>query len=658
MSYPINQKINPYQQPAMGVNSINAPQLQDVNADTIAQGIDQNSVLKGVGGGEEEKNKWMTPVLTLPVWGVMCLAMDQFNKACGGEYKKSMLGRLNIWGENLGKELPFIDVALKKISSLKSLFMDKVVTKSKILSAFFNTPAIPKNKMALTMSKGTIAEISTEAVQRLEKHLQSGGTLKLNIDGKDITDAKQIEAYVKGLSEKTHTEDGIKEIINLFKQQSKEGCIITKKVGKIPFTNGQKYISDVIPGLEKLMNRKIYFSEFTNKLNSFGNPLEVTTTIGKRLPKAVIRTVEGITNGTAGGKVAILMAAYFIADAIKKTIDAPKGNGEKGKTFAENNIYNLGWYLTMPFGMGLLYKTGGLKYIGLGENQVKEYRRLLNEFNDRAKSGQIKDKALYNSEKKALQGKLKEILKQSATEIKSTDGFGTKVGKTLKNIFYKPLQWGAKVLTAGLEQPESFNPKAIGKSSNLMEKVQQFFQYGKAKNVKGFAGAALRFSLFMFTIAPFLGKFFAKGSHIVFGKPTKSVLDDEETPKKNQPLTIPQQNAISQAQLQQTQMPQNQTQLQPLTVMQPIQQDTKFAHDQVASAPRENLVDMYKTQPTVERNMMLVQEGPVRTYVPSSEPVKVKAKEYSSEDKQDENKAADVLSKADKAERMASKYLS
>lgn len=658
MSYPINQKINPYSQTSMGVSGINNPQLQNVDTDTITQGIAQNSVLKGVSNSSEQdesKNMLITAGITVPVWAAMCLAMDKFNSKCGGTYDKSLVGRVGAWGERIGNKFSSVETFLKKVDSWKTSFKTKIVPKSKILSAYFNTPAKPVNKMALTMSGGTSREIASDAVQKLEKHLKSGGTLNLIQDGKQITDSKQIEAYVKKLSETSHTEEGVKNIIQLCEQQGLEGHTKGNQFGKIPFVKGEKYLSDSIPFLKKF-DREIHFSEYANKLKSFNNGN--TTHLGRVLPKGMLKVVEGLTNGTAGGKVAVLMGAYFVADAIKKTIDAPNENGEKRKTFAENLIYNVGWYVTMPIGMALMYRTGGLKYIGMSKDQVEAYRAKLDGFNKSVEAGKygINDKAKYISDKNELQKSLKEMLKGDLDSVK-TDAVGTKASKFVKNLVYKPLKTAANFLTVGLESIKSYNPKGITKESGLLEKAEQFFTNGKAQGFKGTGGAVLRFGLFMFTIAPFLGKIAAKCSHIIFGKPAKSVLDEEKEPEKEQQLTIPQQDTPPHVLLSQSNTSQPQTQL-PLVapIMQPAQRSMNLANSQIVSSdPQDNLVNMYqKTGPTVDRNMMTSQEKPVRRYIPSSEGVK-----YVEDDKESKmnDKVTALVSQSEKAEKLANKYI-
>ena len=66
--------------------------------------------------------------------------------------------------------------------------------------------------------------------------------------------------------------------------------------------------------LKKALERKVYPSELINKLNCLNEQSIIGDTkdlsrLGKVAPKAFLRVVEGLTNGTAGGRVAIAMQA-------------------------------------------------------------------------------------------------------------------------------------------------------------------------------------------------------------------------------------------------------------------------------------------------------------------------------------------------------------
>ena len=630
MSYPINQKLNPTYQPTMGLNQ---QQLQNVDADKIQQGLTQNSALKGVTGGEE-KNGWMAPVLTLPVFLAMGKGMDVFNKKCGGDYNTSVLGKVGDWGEKVGSGKFFQSAPMQKLekafTSAHNTFYNKIVPKNKILSAIFTTPSEPKNHMVLMMKGGTKSEVAADAIQKIEEYLKTAGN-ELKHGGKnfDITKLEELKKI-------SHSEAGVKQILEICKE-NRAAVVDAKRIGKIPFTKGKKYLSEV-PGMKwvgDVFGRKVEFAEYANKMEVFTNP-KATTWLGKSLPKGLLRVVEGLTNGTAGGKIAILMAAYFVADAIKKTIDAPKG--EKTSTFSENLTYNEAMYLTMPLGLKIMHGMGGLQYIGVSKEKVEAFRKAQTEFNDAVKAGLYKDEAAYNTAKKEI----KAILKP---EIKG-NGFT----KFLKGTVFEPLKAAARFLTVGLENFESFNPKNITKESGFLEKAGQFFLHGKAKGFKWALGGPTRFIFYLFVIAPPLGKLGAKASHLIFGRPTKSVLDEGEEPKKEetkQPLPV---------------MPRNQSQ-QTLGLAAPQKTDT-LANSQMAPVQGGNVVNQYNVTPqtnlvanaTAQKTMAMPQE-PVRTYVPSSEGVKI-------QEGNDKNNrlgigvpAVDMaMSRADRAEQVANKY--
>ncbi len=646
MSYPLNQKINPYNQPAMGLNSISAPQLQNVDADKIHQGITQNSALKGVASGHEDK-PWLTPALTIPVWIGMALGMDEFNKRCRGGYKESLVGKVETWAEKVGNNKFFQSKPMKWIentlTSANKKFMENIVPKSKILSAMIHTPSEPTNHMVLMMKDSTFGEVKSDAITKLGEYTKEG---KINLDKLGLT-AAEFEDIKKNPRNKKNIEKLMQVCEN-----SGEQFVEIKNIGKIPWSKKfssskeTKYISDFIPGIRNLLGRKVYFTEYANKLKALDNGSK--TWVGKKVPKFMLRLIEGLTNGTAGGKIAILMGAYFVADAIKKTIDAPNKNGEKRKTFAENFIYNEAMYLTMPLGLKLMHGAGGLQYIGVKKENLEKFRAEKKVFDEKVLAGEYKDKAAYNAEVK----RIKEI-KAPDIKILKTDKAGTKWVKGLKNIIYKPLTWAAKVLTTHLETFESFNPKGITKESTMMEKIGQFFKNGKARGLKWVVGGPTRFIFYLFVIAPFLGKIAAKGSHIVFGKPAKSVLDEgKEEPKEQQ----------QQAQLP-VAMPVVGPQVRPQAVASQMQQVKAPAHNmaynQTAPVQRNNInmTNMYNQNVATQKSMISTPEaGRTYSYVPSAEGIKIKNGSDASYNP-DSPQVQSLLGKAESAEKAANRYI-
>ncbi|MBQ9688714.1 hypothetical protein IJV79_03650, partial [bacterium] len=248
----------------------------------------------------------------------------------------------------------------------------------------------------------------------------------------------------------------------------------------------------------KMMSRKVYPSELINRINTLtGTSLRdesvKLTKAGKVVPKAFLRTMEGLTNGTAGGKLAILLQAYSVSDAILRAVNAPKG--EKFATFAEALTFDLSYYLLMPLGMNLMYHGAGVKYTGMDKAAVERYRKGVKLLNEKVASGNC-SKEQYIRVKKLLKKQLN--------------------GNS--NIIDKPIKGVGRFLSTGLE---SIAPYTNDATSAGMKK----FKNGMAK-FKGISGGVMRCGLYMFAIAPLLANTATKVSHILFGKPTESVVDD------------------------------------------------------------------------------------------------------------------------------------
>lgn len=622
MSYPINQNLKPYQYPQSSTG-INSPQLQNIDGDKVKQGIVNNSVLKGVGNDKEESP--FSPkvmLMSIPIWAAMCFGMNKFNAACSGNYKDdSLLGKISSWGDRVSERFPYFEKIGNYIETKHNYFIENIVPKSKILTAFFNTPSKPESSMVTPMAKGTVSEVGSDAVKQLEFYFKDGHEVTLNNGDKiNATTFKSISA---------NSHDKIKEIIEICEkvdEELKKKPYLKTKTWEIPFSKKifkeSKYLSELIPGLHGVLDKNILFSSIANKLKTFKNPTG-TSYLGKNLPRATMRIMEGLTQGTAGGKIAIFFAATFIGDALLKSIKAPKK--DKVSTFMENNVYNLGWYLTMPLALKIMHGVGGLQYIGMTPEQVKKYRDKLVEFNSHAhpETGEssFASKEAFESAKKTLKTELKAI-KQS--------------GEGSKNILYKPFKFLGTALTVGLENIKPY----IKPNANWAEKsISKFWP-----KTKGIVGGVSRFAIFMFVISPPLAKIFAKSSDFIFGKPAKSVLDEGEE-EKNETANMPPQVTIAKPQFNQT----AQTQM-----IQPMHQNNNLGYNQndqqMTPIKRENLIDMYKPDNS-SKNIMSAPQEPVRTYIPSSEGVKV-----DDSDKNDD-KLNNALKKANSADKLASKFV-
>lgn len=633
MSYPINQKFNPTIQPTMGINGINNAPLQNVDTEKI---VNNSPVTKAT----KHDNPGLLIGLMVPTGAALAWFMNKFSHANKGEYKDSAVGKIGAFGDKIGSKKVFNNSFTKGIqtnySKFKTFLNDKVIAKNKILNAFFNTRSKPTNHMVLTMSNGIESEISSSVVQLFEKYTDNGQNIERV--------KKLFPQFVENGNVNIEKYQDLVKNSHKHAEEIRQACLNVKdesfkleKGGKLPIpkwiSKKEIYLSEKLPFTKKLFCKETYFSEFANKLTAAKGAKGTAhaTALGKALPRQTLRVIEGFTNATTGGGIiGVLMGSYIIADAITKAIKAPKGNGEKRKTFAENMIYNLGFYLTMPFALKIMHSFGGLQYIGMSKEKVEEYRKNLAEFNAKAQAGEFTD-AEYKAGKKQLLDALK-----GDTKILKTDSAGTKALKFVKNLIHRPLKRGGSIMTAGLESINANIPKNAT--------TQQKFFRNLRTNMKNWCfGGPLRFGLFLFAIAPPLAKLSAKASHMVFGKPTKSVLDEgkeEKEIKEAPPIrpTMPQQLGQPQA---------------IASTMQPLQSQASSAFNQIQAGPRANLIDMYKANQTNQKVMSSPKE-PVRTYIPSSDGVVIQPN--AEEDKKD-RKIEAMLNKSYNAEKAATKFI-
>ncbi len=247
-----------------------------------------------------------------------------------------------------------------------------------------------------------------------------------------------------------------------------------------------------------LFGRYVSFQELRNKFiatTGKGN----TTKLGRALPKALGWFLEGCTNRFAGGKIAVLLQAGIFADMLFHTFKAPKG--EKVKTFGDRFVNDFSYVFAAPLAYLTMHKVGGMKYAGLDKAGVESYRKALKNFNDKANAGQFASKAEYKAAKKALDNKLNAGVKNPITKL-------------FKKI--------GRFINIGNETRAAYKSTAKG-NLNLLRKIPNFF--------KNCLGVPMRVAIPMMMIVPVIAKVCTKGAHLILGRPTKSVLDEEETPK-------------------------------------------------------------------------------------------------------------------------------
>lgn len=311
-----------------------------------------------------------------------------------------------------------------------------------------------------------------------------------------------------------------------------------------------------------------------------------TSRLGRFLPASLGWLTEGTTSRFAGGKLAVAMQSYFLADMLYHTIKAPKG--EKTKTFAERFVNDFTYFMAMTFGIKAMHKVGGLKYLGIKDKAgIEAYRKGVEAFKAKHAAGLLKNKKAYKFAQKRL-----DVL----------------LGKqNIKGFFNKLFFKVGKLINLGNERIPAY--KSTSKYNlNWLRKCAN----------GNILGVPLRFAIPMLVISPFLAKLTTKTAHKIFGKPTNSVLDEDKEPeevKTAQQQTQPQNNNIPEVNKPQ-QPPRNPNQYADSNLIKQRtnaingQQQVNNVNPQQATP---NATNPNVAQPTKENE----EKEPVRTYIPS-----------------------------------------
>lgn len=538
--------------------------MQGVDPEKIKNSVD-NSYLAKRAKASEEAEQAAVLGLTGATWYGISQGMDRLNPKMGGKFQDSLLGKLGRFGDTFSTKTS----AGRKLEGF-SRWLDKQISKlsgkSKIVYSLKNHSTKPEWSFAKMPGAGVHGFLSMDAEQVIEEFtkpiayressvlgiktgvknciqkLENYGLNQADIDafaktlkGKSTfekaialqikelellgADAKVIASVknkrgitglqklaehlkIKKLGFKNMKEfEALKgkflenpdKVINMFKKMATE-----HPDWKISIWRGQGNIFSKLKN--HLFGRTVSFSEYHNKyIATLGKGAR--TKLGRALQKSVGWILEGGTNRYAGGKLAVLMQAYIFGDMLYHTIKAPKG--EKGKTLAERLVNDFTYFIGMSLGIMGMHKVGGFKYAGLDVKGREAYRTALNAFNEKVKNGVFQSKKSYKLARKALDKKL-----------------GV---KNIKNPLTKLLHKIGKIINIGNERVLSYrSPKKL--NMNLLRKI------GNGNII----GVPLRIWIAMGVISPFLAKLTTKAVHKIFGRPTKSVLDEDSEDNKNE----------------------------------------------------------------------------------------------------------------------------
>ncbi len=658
--------------PATG--STNIPAMQGTGSEQIRQAVDNSYLSNRIKASSDEPNPAHLLGATAASWYVISQAMDKFNPKCAGDYNKSILGKLGTWGDKfstrtwLGKK---IEGGLRGTSR----WLNRVAQNNKFVYSLLHHSTSPEWSFAKVPGKGVEGFLAQDAEHIFETFLEPIANHQPQTmgipTGPRVNQFQRLEQYGMSQSEinrfaermkgKSFREQALalqrkeldllgadtKVVKGIYRRKGFAGLqeyARELKVRKLGFKSMKEYLSlkgkfldnpkAIMTALEKAdPNIKVsigrgnslfgkikgHFFGRTASLGEYRNKYTAVlgrgahTKIGKFLPKALAWFMEGTTNRFAGGKLAVLMQAYIFGDMLVHTIKAPKG--EKGKTFIERFANDFTYFLALTAGIVGMHKIGGFKFAGLDEKGKAAYLKALDKFNKNVKAGKYGDKATY---KRALQ-QLNEKL-------------GT---KNIKNPITKLFHKIGKFINIGNQRVAGYqSPKAM--NLNWLRKI----------NRGNILGVPLRAAIPLAIVSPFLAKWVTKGVHAIFGRPTKSVLDEEP---EQEPVQAPDNNTNFQGNpTVQTQTEQPQIQPQRQRNPEEYTSDTNLIKGRVNNGvythPENNEVNNIEPDTDEETG------EPLRRYIPSPEGVILTAPDRSA--------AEAALANADRAEAYLQKVLS
>ena len=494
---------------------------------------------------------------TIPTWYALNKGTDLFNKGCGGEYEKSIVGRLGKFGDYLSGTKLVNNKVVKGMSSTWASFKTKAqayIDKSPMLSAMQKTPTKPENSMpksfmesqnecdikeamnelttftektpkslkecgatkdeinALKSKYGTtlFGKIKNEkaAIQEFQLRKLGGDKLADRILAKEQRLPQVIQWYENRVAGMNPTDPAYAkasqklETLREMSENFRAKQLKQVKLDKLGLSGG---IIDIIKAeptahagiieaaIDKASTVAPKLSQNANKLKAMSKP---ATKLGRFLPKMAKLGMRGLTFG--GGFFNTLFVALPLASSIKNTVDAPKG--QKAGTLAEGFVDALSWVVSMPLALLGMHSVNGLKNQGLSKAAYQNFKDELKVFNQRAKNGGFATLAEWTAERDRIKA-----LKTVATP-------STKFGRFMKKV--------GEVMSVGLEQFHPYKETTEGLTGSVKWATRKRNLKRMMPNfLKNVAGYPLRFGLYMAVFAPIVDKVLSLGTHALFGKP-------------------------------------------------------------------------------------------------------------------------------------------
>ncbi len=627
------------------------------NPELLKQNVQDSYVANRVSdfGGDDPKDKLIQGAIAIPAWYGIATGMDKYAARSRGDYEKTIQHTVGNFGDKIANSGFFQSSPMKwlnkKLNSAKIWINNNIIEKTKLTEALRDASSKPELGMVRAQAEGMVGIIAQDYVTVAENFLrESAHPSSLASYGATKSEIEAFERQIGGLTgdarrlamQKAECETILKNAKNnplsgatlqrelaAFEALDEPSRLLklkdlkTREMGLTNFAEFEKIKNaphENLPRImeashnsnrkmysvayenkkgalgwikRKLFNRSVYFTEISNKMAAslgdavkqpeWKNALTRTglinkipkTALGRALAKFNNVFLESATNRVAGGKLAALFQAVYLAEVIHKTATHEGGFSEKAKSFAERLAEMVSFFACIPLGLKLMHKIGGLQYIGMTKDEIKDFRQALQEHKTKALTkGGFADKQAW----KGSSDKLLEMLK-----LRGDD--------KVKNPLYKLLKKIGRVVTVGLEQirPYDANPVVREGISGKLKDLLHNPKFG----LKQMAGYPVRIILGMAVILPFLSKLCIKATHLLVGKPQKSILDEDKEDAQSA------QNPAA-----------GQTQLPPQ-----LEQQIPFQQQQPTVPESEtNLLNKYQKQQQPRVN------GDTNTYIPSTEP--------------------------------------
>ena len=593
--------INGYNIPSLQNNkpvnfqqTVVTPQMQGmpVDQEKLKQAANDNYISNRVKASEGD-NPFTKLGFGLGIWYAIAQLMDKINPKMGGKFEESLGGKVASVGDRLS------NTSVGKFIDRSIGWMGRKVTwlaeRSKIVNALKNFSTNPEWGFAKMPKLGLFGFWSMDAGQVLESYLKPIGTNAQKLEQYGLSQAeidnfartltgdkaskmlalqkKELELLgadpkvldrIRTAAERTAKRElsaftsnpGYAELLKEL-EQTKQMNLLQKyaqslKVKDMGIFKGKGIkgfkdfkaadnpdkILEIFDNLAKkhpdwkvsiwrgnissfwgklkshLFGRTVSFSEYRNK-GLIATGKGGATRLGRLMSKSFGWFMEGMTNRFGGGKLAVGMQAFIFAEMAMATIKAPWG--EKFKTGAERVVNDFSYFIGLTLGLIGMHKIGGLKYVGLKDNAAVElYRNELKALNAKNDAGLFASKKEWKDAVKNLNNKY--------------------LGReNIKNPITKLLQRIGTFINIGNERIHSYKSTAKY-NMNWLRKI-------KNGNI---IGVPLRIWLGMGVAVPFIAKWATKGVHAIFGRPTHSVLDEEEEEPEKAPASQQAQPTVQQ----------------------------------------------------------------------------------------------------------------